>query len=1195
MSSSVGLTDHYGGLEVERDADEATIKKAYRRLVLQWHPDKHGANREAAEEKIRLINDAYETLSNPFKRSQYDAQLLALERKARGIRLDTTSIKPRMSIPKEFMLAPMGHPEKFVRTVGTSVFGQSRKDQKAEFYDFFREAKFSLWWLPEVNNMCRLRPTTTAGVGQDGGMNFNFALSRQVHESEVTLSPGTWPESANVIAVASPVFPRAFRFEAAHFPGHYLAYRPPTHVRMVGGVVDETTAIDFVLVDYKEMYNYITMEEVLRPVMVEMKGDKDFVKLDKLREHKDLVAYFTKVLKKSTWSDDDFETFFASRSGEWDYDPGRFRVRMRSKHEQLSNSLRRSKNLPEIAAAVSSAADYDVLHLPLDTLEHLLDSFMNVQPTSNDLTTAIHMLDAQKKVLVAIPKAVEKEASFRRLLSIYGRVIALGGENPDASIAKWRGETANDLGELAAEQIKKRSLRDDMTRSVLISLFDMPLDWRICAEKMAKHADSLLEDEPLRVLLPLLRKMVKQLPSSQPVAARLASLARQTLPQASASEAAEALDVMVSGGLCLEYAPLLACGVMKSAPFEFTASILAGLSEKGASESGGSDMKDLAKYVGRSQAALEAVSPASLLRLTVASTKSAYVAEYALDAVALAAAMTLPGWSLDDATKLLLALAKAKVERVGDGVKHLYSRASDVLSPRLSELSGVQLIKVVLALGKAPGCRDLLEAAVTELARNRLRETPQSQALLLTQSVLGSLGADHASMQDILDFWASSFSEATRVENLLGPETALKRREEMEAKGQLSADQLAKLATMLAEGASGHTSFWRAFGRRMVGTEEAEGLAFTLSATGRQSMEAIWAGGGGPELDDRIGFLRAVRGEKPKDREKEKEKERERDKEQRRGDGDRETRDRDRDRDRGRDRGGRGDTKNNDTKDTRSDSRGKRKKDREKDRGKDKEKAKEKEREPDEKRLKKDKEERGTENKAPLPSSLLVAAESGTLDQCKSLLKASANLDEANASGARALHLAARRGSKELCVALLAARAEVNAADAEGCTALHCAAGLGSVEVCEALVDGSADVNAQQGDGSTPLHLATAAGFAGVIAILVQSKASATIKDNKGNTPMDMWKVAEERQREFEQRRKEVEEAEQEKRRQQRERRDKLKEDEKQKKAAEDEKRRQQRERRQNKRKQEVAAVVDDDSDEDVGIVVEAATMVLDD
>merc|ERR1740117_1675772 len=121
MASS-GLSDHYGVLGVESGTDETGIKKAYRKLVLLWHPDKHPADRDEAEIKIRQINDAYETLSNPFKREQYDKQINAFKRKASGVRLNTSGVKPRMAIPKEFMLSPMGHPAKFVRSVGASAF-----------------------------------------------------------------------------------------------------------------------------------------------------------------------------------------------------------------------------------------------------------------------------------------------------------------------------------------------------------------------------------------------------------------------------------------------------------------------------------------------------------------------------------------------------------------------------------------------------------------------------------------------------------------------------------------------------------------------------------------------------------------------------------------------------------------------------------------------------------------------------------------------------------------------------------------------------------------------------------------------------------------------------------------------------------------------------------------------------------------
>jgi DnaJ-class molecular chaperone len=61
---------HYDTLGVSSDANEHEIKKAYRALSLKYHPDRN-PSAEAAE-KIREINDAYETLSDAAKRKQYD-------------------------------------------------------------------------------------------------------------------------------------------------------------------------------------------------------------------------------------------------------------------------------------------------------------------------------------------------------------------------------------------------------------------------------------------------------------------------------------------------------------------------------------------------------------------------------------------------------------------------------------------------------------------------------------------------------------------------------------------------------------------------------------------------------------------------------------------------------------------------------------------------------------------------------------------------------------------------------------------------------------------------------------------------------------------------------------------------------------------------------------------------------------------
>ncbi|MCA9003299.1 MAG: J domain-containing protein, partial [Planctomycetes bacterium] len=66
--------DYYQVLGVGRDAEADAIKKAYRKLALKWHPDRHqGAEGDPeAEEKFKRISEAYEVLSDPEKRKKYD-------------------------------------------------------------------------------------------------------------------------------------------------------------------------------------------------------------------------------------------------------------------------------------------------------------------------------------------------------------------------------------------------------------------------------------------------------------------------------------------------------------------------------------------------------------------------------------------------------------------------------------------------------------------------------------------------------------------------------------------------------------------------------------------------------------------------------------------------------------------------------------------------------------------------------------------------------------------------------------------------------------------------------------------------------------------------------------------------------------------------------------------------------------------
>jgi DnaJ-class molecular chaperone len=62
----------YDTLGVSKSANEQEIKKAYRKLALQWHPDKNPSNKSEAENKFKQIAEAYEVLSDKSKRSVYD-------------------------------------------------------------------------------------------------------------------------------------------------------------------------------------------------------------------------------------------------------------------------------------------------------------------------------------------------------------------------------------------------------------------------------------------------------------------------------------------------------------------------------------------------------------------------------------------------------------------------------------------------------------------------------------------------------------------------------------------------------------------------------------------------------------------------------------------------------------------------------------------------------------------------------------------------------------------------------------------------------------------------------------------------------------------------------------------------------------------------------------------------------------------
>ena len=65
-------SDYYDILGVNKNASADEIKKAYRKQALEWHPDRHKDDKEAAEKRFKEINEAYQVLSDQQKRAAYD-------------------------------------------------------------------------------------------------------------------------------------------------------------------------------------------------------------------------------------------------------------------------------------------------------------------------------------------------------------------------------------------------------------------------------------------------------------------------------------------------------------------------------------------------------------------------------------------------------------------------------------------------------------------------------------------------------------------------------------------------------------------------------------------------------------------------------------------------------------------------------------------------------------------------------------------------------------------------------------------------------------------------------------------------------------------------------------------------------------------------------------------------------------------
>ena len=71
----VPINNYYELLGITRNATPEDIKRAFRKLAMQYHPDRNPSREKWANEKFKQINEACEVLSDPDKRATYDTQL----------------------------------------------------------------------------------------------------------------------------------------------------------------------------------------------------------------------------------------------------------------------------------------------------------------------------------------------------------------------------------------------------------------------------------------------------------------------------------------------------------------------------------------------------------------------------------------------------------------------------------------------------------------------------------------------------------------------------------------------------------------------------------------------------------------------------------------------------------------------------------------------------------------------------------------------------------------------------------------------------------------------------------------------------------------------------------------------------------------------------------------------------------------
>lgn len=139
----VKLRTHYDNLHITENASQEVVKAAYKALAQKWHPDKNPENRERAERVFKIITRAFEVLSNPSSREEYDAWLKQ-QREPKSTKEDSVKTPPPPSETAQFEEA---------RRDGARSYQQGFKKSDCPYKDHLKSA-----WLQGYASAEYLRP-----------------------------------------------------------------------------------------------------------------------------------------------------------------------------------------------------------------------------------------------------------------------------------------------------------------------------------------------------------------------------------------------------------------------------------------------------------------------------------------------------------------------------------------------------------------------------------------------------------------------------------------------------------------------------------------------------------------------------------------------------------------------------------------------------------------------------------------------------------------------------------------------------------------------------------------------------------------------------------------------------------------------------------------------------------------------------